>query len=136
MSNVISNVMVDNIDNTSAEYIVFFFSSRRRHTRFDCDWSSDVCSSDLLRHRVLLLQQNYCALLSLQHIRRASGYLDRARHASPPVGLTQLRPVTYRAICDLTRLNRSTYSRSSDQAARLLAGADCQVHPQLLPRSN
>src|SRR2546430_1259736 len=26
---------------------VYFFSSRRRHTRFDCDWSSDVCSSDL-----------------------------------------------------------------------------------------
>src|SRR2546430_3819688 len=29
-------------------YFVFFFSSRRRHTRFDCDWSSDVCSSDLI----------------------------------------------------------------------------------------
>src|SRR5207237_4469857 len=28
-------------------YRVFFFSSRRRHTRFKCDWSSDVCSSDL-----------------------------------------------------------------------------------------
>src|SRR5256886_9528539 len=28
-------------------WIIFFFSSRRRHTRFDCDWSSDVCSSDL-----------------------------------------------------------------------------------------
>src|SRR2546427_12051997 len=28
-------------------YRLFFFSSRRRHTRFDCDWSSDVCSSDL-----------------------------------------------------------------------------------------
>src|SRR2546430_5878492 len=28
-------------------YEHFFFSSRRRHTRFDCDWSSDVCSSDL-----------------------------------------------------------------------------------------
>src|SRR2546430_7368237 len=27
-----------------------FFSSRRRHTRFDCDWSSDVCSSDLVQH--------------------------------------------------------------------------------------
>src|SRR5438477_6700570 len=26
---------------------VFFFSSRRRHTRLTCDWSSDVCSSDL-----------------------------------------------------------------------------------------
>src|SRR2546430_5916150 len=30
-------------------YFFFFFSSRRRHTRFDCDWSSDVCSSDLSR---------------------------------------------------------------------------------------
>src|SRR2546430_9842922 len=29
-------------------YHLFFFSSRRRHTRFDCDWSSDVCSSDLI----------------------------------------------------------------------------------------
>src|SRR3954464_15615234 len=29
----------------------FFFSSRRRHTRLSCDWSSDVCSSDLMiRH--------------------------------------------------------------------------------------
>src|SRR5256886_4843783 len=29
-------------------WFFFFFSSRRRHTRFDCDWSSDVCSSDLV----------------------------------------------------------------------------------------
>src|SRR5690606_41025723 len=28
-------------------YFLFFFSSRRRHTRFSRDWSSDVCSSDL-----------------------------------------------------------------------------------------
>src|SRR5690606_40502982 len=27
---------------------LFFFSSRRRHTRFSRDWSSDVCSSDLI----------------------------------------------------------------------------------------
>src|SRR5438477_8237927 len=27
----------------------FFFSSRIRHTRLTCDWSSDVCSSDLLQ---------------------------------------------------------------------------------------
>src|SRR2546430_13334549 len=32
-------------------YVVF--SSRRRHTRFDCDWSSDVCSSDLAFDRYL-----------------------------------------------------------------------------------
>src|SRR5262249_61918626 len=36
----------------------FFFSSRRRHTRLVSDWSSDVCSSDLLcrrhnRHRIV-----------------------------------------------------------------------------------
>src|SRR5207237_4876081 len=30
-------------------FFFFFFSSRRRHTRFKCDWSSDVCSSDLAR---------------------------------------------------------------------------------------
>src|SRR6201988_3869120 len=28
-------------------FVMKFFSSRRRHTRFKCDWSSDVCSSDL-----------------------------------------------------------------------------------------
>src|SRR2546426_7654376 len=30
--------------------LVFFFSSRRRHTRLQGDWSSDVCSSDLFTH--------------------------------------------------------------------------------------
>src|SRR2546427_2815041 len=35
--------------------LFFFFSSRRRHTRFDCDWSSDVCSSDLLWETATLI---------------------------------------------------------------------------------
>src|SRR5688572_21480727 len=35
------------IDTQIFVFLFFFFSSRRRHTRFDCDWSSDVCSSDL-----------------------------------------------------------------------------------------
>src|SRR5437588_12184766 len=34
-------------------FLFFFFSSRRRHTRSLCDWSSDVCSSDLLRRRLV-----------------------------------------------------------------------------------
>src|SRR2546427_3034198 len=53
---------------------VFFFSSRRRHTRFDCDWSSDVCSSDLqaaARPRLL------CAL-DLLPADRGRGADDRA----------------------------------------------------------
>src|SRR6266850_7218581 len=33
--------------------VLFFFSSRRRHTRLQGDWSSDVCSSDLLAPSVL-----------------------------------------------------------------------------------
>src|SRR2546430_17167998 len=36
------------------EGFCFFFSSRRRHTRFDCDWSSDVCSSDLRKENTRL----------------------------------------------------------------------------------
>src|SRR2546426_3499162 len=32
-----------------SSFFFFFFSSRRRHTRLQGDWSSDVCSSDLLR---------------------------------------------------------------------------------------
>src|SRR5437016_13752023 len=32
---------------------LFFFSSRRRHTRLVSDWSSDVCSSDLIRGPIL-----------------------------------------------------------------------------------
>src|SRR5688572_31590806 len=43
----------------------FFFSSRRRHTRFDCDWSSDVCSSDLVRLTSdILFDHNSAALRS------------------------------------------------------------------------
>src|SRR5690625_7564875 len=42
---------------------IFFFSSRRRHTRWPRDWSSDVCSSDLnelieLGHTVLVVEHN------------------------------------------------------------------------------
>src|SRR5690606_40582107 len=34
---------------STSALVFFFFSSRRRHTRFSRDWSSDVCSSDLSR---------------------------------------------------------------------------------------
>ena len=33
---------------SSVDFFFFFFSSRRRHTRWPRDWSSDVCSSDLV----------------------------------------------------------------------------------------
>src|SRR5206468_5472537 len=40
----------------------FFFSSRRRHTRSDRDWSSDVCSSDLTIGRPRLLRRRWLCL--------------------------------------------------------------------------
>src|SRR2546430_6075664 len=50
-------------------WVEFFFSSRRRHTRFDCDWSSDVCSSDLpqaaddeVRHVLAVRREKLLAL--------------------------------------------------------------------------
>src|SRR5437588_8954571 len=53
-------------------FILFFFSSRRRHTRSLCDWSSDVCSSDLAQ----LPESQVGAVLSLpegERLRRLAG---------------------------------------------------------------
>src|SRR5690242_20973289 len=48
---MISNMTnVNIVCGTCVQYFFFFFfSSRRRHTRLTCDWSSDVCSSDLFK---------------------------------------------------------------------------------------
>src|SRR5260221_2425917 len=40
-------------------YYVFFFSSRRRHTISLCDWSSDVCSSDLGQKREMTVPVSF-----------------------------------------------------------------------------
>src|SRR5215475_15516311 len=59
---------------------VFFFSSRRRHTRFSRDWSSDVCSSDLLmdgpRHGYAIIKQ--AAEASHGRVRLSTGTLYTA----------------------------------------------------------
>ena len=40
---------IDSLERYIVCFVLFFFSSRRRHTRYWRDWSSDVCSSDLER---------------------------------------------------------------------------------------
>src|SRR5476649_1402796 len=57
----------------------FFFSSRRRHTRSLCDWSSDVCSSDL--QRALGAAFNARVLMPLNAV-TMTGALGR-RNSSP-----------------------------------------------------
>src|SRR3989475_4575839 len=52
----------------------FFFSSRRRHTRFDCDWSSDVCSSDLMQ---IASEMAGFTMGEADILRRAMGKKDR-----------------------------------------------------------
>src|SRR5689334_24421062 len=47
--------------------LCFFFSSRRRHTRWNCDWSSDVCSSDLRQVEAGAAPQGEVAAVALQH---------------------------------------------------------------------
>src|SRR3712207_7887117 len=43
-------------------WLIVFFSSRRRHTRYWRDWSSDVCSSDLAKGEVAALAETINAM--------------------------------------------------------------------------
>src|SRR5215467_14949750 len=51
-------------------YFFFFFSSRRRHTRLQGEWSSDVCSSDLVGARVQALYTVTQRVAGRQHEHR------------------------------------------------------------------
>src|SRR5206468_7520178 len=71
---------------------VFFFSSRRRHTRSDRDWSSDVCSSDLseecncfaMRAAARHLSQSYDRFLASSGLRTTQfSILARLKRRGP-----------------------------------------------------
>src|SRR5699024_12059536 len=61
-------------------YIVslFFFSSRRRHTRSKRDWSSDVCSSDLIAVREPRLVPEEVRRLTSSRTRRRKRYSEES----------------------------------------------------------
>src|SRR5690606_39445310 len=67
--------------------IYFFFASRRRHTRFSRDWSSDVCSSDLVLRRAAHAHNLQGAGASLV-LPKSRG----KRNASNVTGLAAVRP--------------------------------------------
>ena len=65
--------------------VFFFFSSRRRHTRLQGDWSSDVCSSDLLSE--LYMNENF-----MEYILRFFGILTVHLHDSYAVSIFTFLP--------------------------------------------
>src|SRR6266571_8131172 len=91
--------------------LLFFFSSRRRHTRLTCDWSSDVCSSDLL--------------IPGEQVRTGEGELCSASFFAPDSKLDA--PYARIATGDFPRLRRS-WGRDCALAAYLHSLAHELVH--------
>src|SRR5207237_7693118 len=92
--------------------LFFFFSSRRRHTRFKCDWSSDVCSSDLVAHRGACL---VLRTVLLQRRARLGG--GRGRGTG---GIAHRRPGRRRRErLSLPRLRRLEIHRSEEHTSEL-----------------
>ena len=66
---------VDCLRNELLLQVSFFFSSRRQHTIWTGDWSSDVCSSDLFR--LSIFKEFFCILLQYLFNALADGCIDR-----------------------------------------------------------
>src|SRR5256885_10980168 len=75
----------------------FFFSSRRRHTRLQGDWSSDVCSSDLYRERLEIVEAYERAGFYSYHV---------AEHHLTPLGMAPSPSVFLAAVAQRTKLLR------------------------------
>src|SRR5690606_37864361 len=105
----------------------FFFSSRRRHTRFSRDWSSDVCSSDLLD----------------VHADRASseiqfGHVQRPTHANTSWDMARFETVAHRWVhvaesgFGVAIGNDSTYGHDITRAPGADGGTATNVRLSLL----
>ena len=57
-------------------FCFFFFSSRRRHTRYIGDWSSDVCSSDLFQLLHYLLEKHSISRVSVERVVSGQGIIS------------------------------------------------------------
>src|SRR5256884_5963183 len=66
--------------------VIFFFSSRRRHTRCSRDWSSDVCSSDL--NKCVAVYDDSAHLLSLYPL--DSGLAAALHTRATPIPITEM----------------------------------------------
>src|SRR2546421_9620828 len=74
--------------------LVFFFSSRRRHTRSDRDWSSDVCSSDLGGH-IRSVNSRGVVAVSGKDREVSQADVDRAVDAARAINISQDREIIH-----------------------------------------
>src|SRR5260370_19873099 len=90
---------------TGVQTCAFLFSSRRRHTRFKCDWSSDVCSSDLTASRPESIQwaKEHGATYTISH-----------REAFAP----QLKRLGFESVDDIFCLNSRSEERRVGKECR------------------
>src|SRR2546421_3464927 len=100
--------------------IQYYFSSRRRHTRSDRDWSSDVCSSDRSEEHTSELQSRsdlVCRLLLVTGVQTCALPIDRKS--------TRLNSshdqISYAVFC-LKKKKTDRESRQQDSRARVPAG--------------
>src|SRR3989338_10595301 len=92
--------------------VLFFFSSRRRHTRWNCDWSSDVCSSDLdmggkvemkiLIERALETLSEYLARILRKHYLEDKAYETIAEEDGTTIAAVKMK--LYRAKKTINKL--------------------------------
>src|SRR5690554_6955643 len=84
-------------------FFFFFFSSRRRHTRCGRDWSSDVCSSDLMSH---LRLASY--FLFQQEIDRAKHHAEVAYDLSFKKQLYRDKLASLKLLSEIDTLDRKS----------------------------
>src|SRR3989440_2692055 len=103
---------VEEVDDLSRSFF-FFFSSRRRHTRSDRDWSSDVCSSDLVIRVVEVLLLVFIAVLCAVYLSAITDVLERRFRLARGLGLTAAVLATLAARSEERRVGKECRSRWS-----------------------
>src|SRR5690606_40686457 len=91
----------------------FFFSSRRRHTRFSRDWSSDVCSSDLFRHKIHQGNPQRLSPCALRGCLLGKLHQRKRQHPALAVLIDQIDEIRHRQRKRLPRLPFLNFSSSN-----------------------
>src|SRR5256885_9623200 len=117
-------------DQVSRMGLFFFFSSRRRHTRLQGDWSSDVCSSDLMLPLAMneLIQKNLKDVgidVDLQPVERSEEHTSESSHLviSYAVFCLKKKKIIHTLVILMTN-DHKVYVHSADDAT-----ARAHAHP-------